>query len=201
MDILLVDEHDCFGRVSEFLSVNPQIIKPSFFIAPDKSFLEEMSRKCKESDLVIVHRHIWVDDCHKDDEPCNGILNQIKKDIFPIPVIEVGGDRKDTEKCPSDMLAAFKDVIKAIEYFAVENSQISFTPVTLKEIMDAIEKFGQIIGAKVNPINAQHTRFDHLIIDSLETVGTGKVGCVLKTPEGDKKKYFLLDSLSPYHPA
>jgi hypothetical protein len=177
MNILIVDEHDCFGRVSEFLAVNPQMIKPSFFMAPDKSFLSEMSRKCKESDLVIIHRHIWTDDCHKDDAPCNGILSQIKKDIFPAPVIEVGGDRKDTEKCPSDILDTFK------------------------EIMGAIEKFGQIIGSKVNPINAQHTRFDYLIIDSLETVGTGKVGCILKTPEGEKKKYFLLDSLSPYQPA
>lgn len=168
MKILLVDEHDCFGKVKQFVDCNPEVIKPSYFLAPDKSFLQEMTNACREADLIIIHKHIWVDDCHQDDPPCNGILAELKQTV-KAPVIEVGGKKNIPEKCPQDMQAAFT------------------------QIADAINRLGQIVGAKVLPVNPQET--GHRYIHSLEMLGSGKIGCTLRTESGKTSKYYLLDDL------
>ena len=168
--ILVIDERDCFGRIKE--RVSTETIQPSYFLAPDKSFLPAMIEECKAADLVIVHRHIWVDDCHKDDEPCSGGLAELRKQINPIPIIEVGGETINNESCPGDMLAAFE------------------------QIDNAFQTLGGLIGAKVKHPSPAYSNAP-MMISGLEMLGDATIGAILSNAAGESRKYFRLSELKP----
>ena len=171
--ITVIDEHDCFGQIKEFVSANPQIIKPKYFIAPNKNFLQSMTKICLQSNLVIIHRHIWLDDCHKNDKPCQQIVTELKKQIAPIPIIEVGGDAVDAKRCPSDMLAAFT------------------------QIAIAVKNLGTLIGAQVShPSPAYNGGL--MTVSKIEMLGNGTIGATLKNNTGEERKYYSLQNLSAY---
>lgn len=171
--ILLIDEHDCFNRVKEFVDSDPQIIKPSYFLANNRNCFDNLVEACLASNIVIVHRHIWIDDCHRDDPPCNAILSDLKQRISPIPLVEVGGVIRDNSKCPDDMLSAF--------------SQIAI----------AVKNLGSLIGAKVCHPSPYYNSTMMTIAD-IEMLGNGVVGTVLVNQDGEKRKYFELRNLVSY---
>lgn len=168
--VLIIDEHDCFGRVKEFVDSDPQIIKPSYFLANNRNCFDDLVKACLASNVVIVHRHIWVDDCHQDDPPCNAILSELKQKISPIPLLEVGGLLPDNSKCPDDMLSAF--------------SQIAI----------AVKNLGKLIGAEVCHPSPYYNSMMMTIAD-ITMLGNGVVGTVLVNEHGEKRKYFELRKL------
>lgn len=170
--IILIDENDCFDKIKERVSTTAETLKPSYFLAPDKSFLPAMIEECKSADIVMVHRHIWLDDCHKDDEPCNGGLEALRKAISPIPMIEVGGEIVNNESCPDDMLAAFE------------------------QIDNGFKTLGGLIGAKVKHPSPAYSSTT-MMVTGLEMLGDSTIGAILTNPAGESRKYFRLSSLEP----
>jgi hypothetical protein len=166
MQVGIIDEQDCFDLFS-----NSEPINAEYFIAPTSDYFERMLNFGKTKDLVIVHRHIWIDDCHKDDSPCNQKLDEFEKVIKPIALLRV--DSSNHEACPQELYNVFQ------------------------QVCTGYTNLGKLINTKVKPVNTAW-KTPYLTIKKLEIIGDNQVGVVLENPSGDSTKYYKLTELHKY---
>lgn len=171
--LLLIDERDCFAPIRNHVSqpqLQVELLEPQYFLAPNPSFFNQMVTAALQCDITVIHRKIWIDECDSDDD-CTR-LNEFENTIKPRPVLKVGGMNTTHKSCPGELLFVYQ------------------------QLSESINRLGGLIGIKVKPLNTEKSPY--LTISKLEIIGGNIVGCVLKTIDGDNRKYYRLIDLQPY---
>lgn len=170
LKLLFIDEKNCFGLIENLgKNTKDKLVETNYFLAPNPSFFDGMVAAASISDIIVSHRKIWIDECDEEDT-CTR-LNELEQLIKPRTVLKVGSSESNHDTCPQELLEVYKQLI------------------------DGIGRLGDLIGAKVKPSNLDTQTLPYLTISKLEIIGSNIVGCVLKTPGGDTRKYFKLMDL------
>ena len=64
MRVALIDEMDCFAPIRQAVeSIDISVLEPDYLVTPNPSFIQKMIEHATGSNIVVIHRAIWVDEC------------------------------------------------------------------------------------------------------------------------------------------